>query len=216
VWHFPVAILPSPDAWTVFICVLITQLGIPIPAAPTLILAGTMAATGQASYASVFGAAVGATLLADSLWFFAARARGRRLLNCLVRLSLSLDTTVRVARNIFERYGAPILTAAKFLPGLGLISAPLLGTTAIDVGVFLLWDFVGASLWAGAWLIGGAAFHDQIAQSVMLVRHNGGTIFDAFAAICVAVLVYRWVRRRQFRRRLAHVCTRPRQLDERK
>ena len=102
-------------------------------------------------------AAVGATLIADSLWFFTGRAYGRRLLNYLVRFSLSLDTTVRVARNTYERYGAPILTIAKFLPGLGLISAPLLGTTAISVGVFLWWDLVGATLWASVWVIGGAA-----------------------------------------------------------
>ena len=129
-WHFPVAIPPSLGVWAVFMSVLITQLGMPIPAAPMLILGGTMAAMGQTSYASVIGAAVVATLIADSLWFFTGRAYGRRLLNQLVRFSLSLDTTVRVARNTYERYGAPILTVAKFLPGLGLISAPLLGTHA--------------------------------------------------------------------------------------
>lgn len=105
------------------------------------------------------------------------------------------------------------LTLAKFLPGLGLISAPLLGTTAIAPGVFLLWDAVGASLWTGAYLIGGAALHDEIVQAMLLVRHNGGTIFDAFAAICVTVLLYRWVRRTQFRRWLAKMRISPDQLD---
>lgn len=213
-WHFPVAIPPSLGVWAVFMSVLITQLGVPIPAAPMLILGGTMAAMGQTSYASVVCAAVAATLIADSLWFFTGRAHGRRLLNYLVRFSLSLDTTVRLARNTYERYGAPILAVAKFLPGLGLISAPLLGTTAISVSVFLLWDFVGAALWASVWVLGGAALHDQIVQLMLLVRHNGGTIFDAFAAIFVAVLLYRWVRRWQFRRWLAHTRISPDQLDE--
>ncbi|MFM0028949.1 VTT domain-containing protein [Paraburkholderia madseniana] len=213
-WHFPVAIPPSLGVWAVFMSVLVTQLGLPIPAAPMLILGGTMAAMGQTSYASVIGAAVCATLLADSLWFFTGRTYGRRLLNQLVRFSLSLDTTVRVARNTYERYGAPILTVAKFLPGLGLISAPLLGTTPINVGVFLLWDFVGAMLWANVWVIGGAALDDQIVQLVLLVRHHGGTIFDAFAAIFLAVLLYRYVRRWQFRRWLAHIRISPDQLDE--
>ena len=213
-WHFPVAIPPSLGVWAVFMSVLVTQLGLPIPAAPMLILGGTMAAMGQTTYASVIGAAVCATLLADSLWFFTGRTYGRRLLNQLVRFSLSLDTTVRVARNTYERYGVPILTVAKFLPGLGLISAPLLGTTPINVGVFLLWDFVGAMLWASVWVIGGAALDDQIVQLVLLVRNHGGTIFDAFAAIFLAVLVYRYVRRWQFRRWLAHIRISPDQLDE--
>lgn len=213
-WHFPVAIPASLGVWAVFMSVLITQLGLPVPAAPMLILGGTMAAMGQTSYASVIGVAVGATLLADSLWFFTGRAYGRRLLNSLVRFSLSLDSAVGIARNTYERHGAPILMIAKFLPGLGLVSAPLLGTTAIGVGVFLWWDLVGATLWASAWIIGGGALHDQIVQFMLLVRHNGGTIFDTFAVIFAAVLVYRWLRRLQFRRWLAHVRISPDQLDQ--
>jgi rhodanese-related sulfurtransferase len=119
-----------------------------------------------------------------------------------------------VTRNVFERFGAPILMVAKFLPGLGLISAPLLGTTAIHVSAFLLWDFVGASLWAGTWLIGGAALHEQIEYALVLVWQHGGTIIDAFALICVAMLAYRWVRRLRFRRWLAHMRISPEQLYE--
>jgi membrane protein DedA with SNARE-associated domain len=156
VWHFPTAIPPALCAWAVFMSVLITQLGAPVPAAPMLVLAGTMAAVGQVSYSSVFIAAVCATLLADTLWFTTGRLRGRRMLNSLVRFSLSFDATVRTTRNLFERHGAPILAVSKFVPGLGLIAAPLLGTTSIDPRIFLAWDLLGASLWAGAWLLGGA------------------------------------------------------------
>ncbi|KVT64240.1 cytochrome P460 [Burkholderia ubonensis] len=213
-WHFPIAIPSSLGPWAVFASVLITQLGVPVPAVPMLILGGTMAAMGQASYAAMFAAAVGATMLADSLWFFMGRTRGRRLLNGLVRFSLSLDTTLRFARNLFERHGAPLLVLAKFLPGLGLVSAPLLGTTAIGVGVFLLWDFAGAALWAAFWLVGGSAVHDQIVQAVLWVRASGGTILDAFLAIFITFVLYRWVRRVQFRRWLAQVRISPPQLAE--
>jgi len=213
VWHFPTAIPPTLCAWAVFMSVLITQLGVPVPAAPMLVLAGTMCAVGEVSYPGVFAAAVCATLLADVLWFATGRLRGRRMLNALVRFSLSLDATVRIARNIFERHGAPILAISKFIPGLGLIAAPLLGTTSMDARVFLLWDLLGASLWAGVWLIGGAALHDEIAQLVLLVRHNGGTVFDIFALLCVLFVGYRWVRRIQFRRWLAKTRITPEQLD---
>ncbi|TDV34147.1 membrane protein DedA with SNARE-associated domain [Paraburkholderia caballeronis] len=213
-WNLPTAIPPDFGAGAVFLSVLVTQLGVPLPAAPVLVLAGTMAAMGEASYVNLLLAAVGATLLADSLWFTAGRLRGRRLLNGLVRYSLSLDTTIRVARNVFERHGAPILSVAKFVPGLGLIAAPLLGTTSIETRIFLLWDAVGASLWAGAWLLGGAVAHDQIAFFSQFVRANGGTIFDVLAVAGVLFLAYRWLRRLQFRRWLAHRRITPDQLDE--
>ncbi|TDV11488.1 VTT domain-containing protein [Paraburkholderia caballeronis] len=213
-WNLPTAIPPDFGAGAVFLSVLVTQLGVPLPAAPVLVLAGTMAAMGEASYVNLLLAAVGATLLADSLWFTAGRLRGRRLLNGLVRYSLSLDTTIRVARNVFERHGAPILSVAKFVPGLGLIAAPLLGTTSIETRIFLLWDAVGASLWAGAWLLGGAVAHDQIAFFSQFVRANGGTIFDVLAVAGVLFLAYRWLRRLQFRRWLAHRRITPDQLGE--
>lgn len=212
-WQLATAIPPGFGAGAVFLSVLVTQLGVPVPAAPMLVLAGTMAALGAASYMNLLAAAVGATLLADSLWFAAGRLRGRRLLNGIVRYSLSLDATIRIARNVFERHGAPILSISKFVPGLGLISAPLLGTTAIDTRVFLLWDALGASLWAGAWLLGGAALHDQIARLAILVRVHGGTIFEVLAVTGLLFLVYRWVRRVQFRRWLAHRRITPDQLD---
>ncbi|MFX1675256.1 VTT domain-containing protein [Paraburkholderia sp. A2WS-5] len=213
-WTLPTAIPPDFGAGVVFLSVLVTQLGAPVPAAPVLILAGTMAAGQEASYASLLLAAVVATLFADTLWFTAGRMRGRRLLNSLVRFSLSLDTTIRVARNVFERHGAPILAVAKFVPGLGLMSAPLLGTTSMDLRLFLIWDAVGATLWAGTWLIGGAALHTQIARFAMFVRANGWTIFDVLALAGLLFLAYRWVRRMQLRRWLATHRISPAQLDE--
>ncbi|HEY1609416.1 MAG TPA: VTT domain-containing protein [Paraburkholderia sp.] len=213
-WSLPTAIPPDFGAGAVFLSVLVTQLGVPLPAAPMLVLAGTMAAMGEVSFVHLLLAAVGATLLADSLWFTAGRMRGRRLLNGLVRYSLSLDTTIRVARNVFERHGAPILSVAKFVPGLGLIAAPLLGTTAIDTRIFLLWDALGASLWAGAWLLGGALAHDQIALFTRFVRAYGGTIFDVLALAALLFVAWRWVRRMQFKHWLGHHRITPPQLDE--
>ena len=53
-WPATITHSPSLGSIAVFISVLITQLGAPIPAAPTLILAGTMAAIGQGSYLGAF------------------------------------------------------------------------------------------------------------------------------------------------------------------
>jgi membrane protein DedA with SNARE-associated domain/rhodanese-related sulfurtransferase len=212
-WTLSTTIPPDFGAGVVFLSVLVTQLGVPVPAAPVLALAGTMAAEGEVSWLHLLMAAVVATLLADSLWFAAGRTHGRRLLNGLVRFSLSLDTSVRLARNVFERHGAPILSVAKFVPGFGLISAPLLGTTAIDMRVFLLWDAVGAALWAGTWLLGGAALNAEIARFMLFVRANGGTIFDVLAVVGVLFFAYRWIRRMQFRRWLASHHITPDELD---
>jgi membrane protein DedA with SNARE-associated domain len=63
--------MSSWGAWAVFVSVLATQLGVPIPAAPMLVLAGTLVAAGLASFWHMLAAAVIAVVIADSLWFAA-------------------------------------------------------------------------------------------------------------------------------------------------
>lgn len=213
-WHIPTSVPPEWGVWAIFLSVLVTQIGVPIPAAPMLILGGTMIALGEGSFTHMLLAAVAATLLADTLWFTAGRSYGRQVLNRIVRFSLSLDTTVRVARNHFERFGAPLLAVSKFVPGLGLISAPLMGSTAMDIKRFLFWDGVGAALWASFWLLGGAALEDQVIRLVLFARQNGGTVADVLIVAAIAFLAYRWMRRIQFRRWLAKFRISPDQLDE--
>jgi len=211
-WHLPTAIPPAWGAWAVFVSVLITQLGIPFPAAPMLILAGSMVALGQASFFHSLFAAVAAVLIADSLWFIAGRLYGRRMLNSLVRFSLSLDNTVRFARDWYERFGAPLLAISKFVPGLGLVSSPLMGTTSVDVRVFLFWDMIGGTLWASLYLLGGAAFDKEIMLLSAFVRNNGGTAIESLLAMFVCLVLYRWFRRMRFRKWLAQIRVTPAQL----
>jgi membrane protein DedA with SNARE-associated domain/rhodanese-related sulfurtransferase len=212
--HVPISVVSSWGAWAVFVSVLATQLGVPIPAAPMLVLAGTLVAAGLASFWHMLAAAVIAVVIADSLWFAAGRLYGRRFLNSLVRFSLSLDTTLRTARHWFERFGVPLLALSKFVPGLGLVSSPLLGTTQIDVRVFVFWDLVGATLWASAWMLGGAILKAEVAQLLVFVRTYGLTALDVLGMAAGAFLAYRWVRRLQFRRWLAKYRISPEQLDE--
>jgi membrane protein DedA with SNARE-associated domain/rhodanese-related sulfurtransferase len=213
-WYLPSASsLPTLGAWAVFASVFLTQLGVPLPAAPMLILAGTMATLGQGSLVNMLAAAISAVLIADTLWFIAGRYYGRTLLNSIVRFSLSLDNTLRRARNLFEHHGAPVLALAKFVPGLGLISAPLMGTTSMDVRIFWLWDLVGATLWASFYLMAGAAFVQKISDIMLFVQANGWTILDVGIALCLMILLYRWGRRLWFRRWMAKVRISPAELD---
>ncbi|MGI4982428.1 MAG: VTT domain-containing protein [Janthinobacterium lividum] len=212
--HIPTSLPPEWGVGAVFLSVLVMQLGVPIPAAPMLIVGGTMIAAGEASFPSMLAAAMTATLMADSVWFATGRVHGRKMLTRLVRFSLSLDATVRIARNRFERYGAPLLAISKFVPGLGLVAPPLMGTTSVDVRLFLFWDGVGAALWASFWLLGGAAFRDQIARFFVFARHNGGTVTDTLIALALVFLLYRWIRRLRFRKWLARVRITPDQLDD--
>jgi membrane protein DedA with SNARE-associated domain/rhodanese-related sulfurtransferase len=212
--HIPISFISTWGAYAIFLSVLATQLGLPLPAAPVLVLAGTLIATGLASFWHMLGAAVLAVIIADMLWFSAGRLYGRRFLNSLVRFSLSLDSALRTARHWFERFGVPLLAVSKFVPGLALVSSPMMGTTKIDVRVFVLWDLVGASLWATFWMLGGAVLMPQLALALAFVRAHGFDVLDVLGMLGAAFLLYRWIRRVQFHRWLAKYRISPEQLDE--
>ena len=103
----------------VFLNVLALQAGVPIPAYPTLIVAGAYAATmGPPVYALV---AIGvlAAVIADTGWYLAGRRFGTRVLKTLCRVSLSPDSCVRQTESIFTRFGpsAPRWSHTEAEPG---------------------------------------------------------------------------------------------------
>ena len=113
----------------IFVNVLLQQAGVPLPAVPTLIVAGALSADGTLSAPAVFGVAFAATMLGDSAWYVAGRRYGRRVMTALCRLSLSPDSCVRQTENHFDRWGGLTLVLGKFIPGLSTIAPPLAGAT---------------------------------------------------------------------------------------
>ena len=69
-------LLARHGALIVFANVLLTQLGLPLPALPTLVVAGALALEGQLSMPLVIGTAVCACLIGDLPWFVAGRRFG--------------------------------------------------------------------------------------------------------------------------------------------
>src|SRR5258708_32564437 len=75
----------------VFANVLLEQIGLPIPAAPTLIVAGALAAEGELSAGAIFGGPVVACSIGDALCCVAGRRYVRRVMQLLCRVSLPPD-----------------------------------------------------------------------------------------------------------------------------
>jgi hypothetical protein len=69
--------------------VFLQQLGLPIPAVPTMIVAGAMAAASRLSGLGVFVISVAASVIADLLWYWAGRRYGYRVLKPGRRLAVA-------------------------------------------------------------------------------------------------------------------------------
>lgn len=147
----------------VFGNVLLEQLGLPLPAYPTLIIAGALLIAGEQHSAwLLLTTAVAAALIADFFWFYTGRRYGTKVLSTLCRISLSPDSCVNQTESVYARWGSPSLVVAKFIPGFASVASALAGTVGTRRSTFLLFDGIGAALWAGLAIFLGTLFSTAI------------------------------------------------------
>lgn len=168
------SLLAHYGLWLVFANVLALQMGLPLPAYPTLIVVGAMAATSPTpSLAQVVAVAVAACLVADLAWYAAGGRYGRRVLRVMCRLSLSPDSCVRQTETLYERWGAASLMVAKFIPGFAAVATSMAGLARTPLATFVTFDAVGALLWAGVAVLLGWLFRDAVAEVISVFEAAG-------------------------------------------
>src|SRR4030095_7267842 len=149
--------------------VLLQQLGLPIPAVPTMMVAGALSAMNRMNGLTTYALAISASLIADLVWFWAGRRFGYSVLRFLCRVSLSPDTCVRQTEGIFERWGFYSVVLSKFVPGFATVAPPIAGALKMPTGGFIVASIASAALWAGAAMGTGFIFARQIALALAWV-----------------------------------------------
>jgi membrane protein DedA with SNARE-associated domain/rhodanese-related sulfurtransferase len=186
----------------VFLNVLALQAGLPLPAYPTLIVAGALAAAGGTPVYQLVGVGVAGALIADSGWYTAGRKFGMRILGTLCRVSLSQDTCVRQTESIFQRFGPSSMQFAKFVPGFASVATAMAGAIRLNYLKFVVFDAVGASLWVGAGVGLGYLFHDAIGELMAKLSSLGKYgVMLVVAGFALYILV-KWYQRYVFTRQL--------------
>ena len=145
----------------VFLNVLLQQLGLPLPVVPTLLLAGSLAATAP-DLGLLLALSVLASLSADWLWYRAGRRFGYRVLSTLCKLSINPASCVTATEARFARWGVASLLLAKFIPGFSAVAPPIAGALRMKQSSFLLTSALGGALWAGLALGVGWVLRKQV------------------------------------------------------
>jgi membrane protein DedA with SNARE-associated domain/rhodanese-related sulfurtransferase len=187
----------------VFVNVMGSALGLPVPAMPTMIVVGAsialMAVNGGAFWPPLIGVllvAVAGGVLGDLVWFQGGRKYGDKTLKTICKLSLSRDTCVKKTERFFGRWGVRVLLVSKFIPGLSLVSVPLAGAMGVKLRSFIAHDGAGIAIWSAVGLSVGVVFAAQLEMVFAMISQLGrqaGMVVVALLAIYVA---YRWWRRR--------------------
>ena len=184
-------------AAVLFAAVFIEQMGIPLPAAPWLLAAGALAATGKINWLVAITAATFGSVLADVFWFYLGRHRGHRVLNFLCRISLEPDSCVRRTQDVFTRYGMRGVIVAKFIPGLSTLVPPLAGSAGVSAPRFFFFDGLGSLLYAGCFVFLGVLFSNQLEQIIAALASLGSGALGVVIGLVALYIGYKYFQRRR-------------------
>ena len=194
--------------------VFVEQIGLPIPSLPLMLAAGALAGADRMNFFTCLLLCILPTVLADSLWYQLGRHKGVKVLQWLCRISLEPDSCVRRTEGIFEKNGARALLFAKFVPGLNAVATPLAGIFHMRPRRFILFDSLGASLWAGTYLGLGFAFSSQIERIAQGASQLGGWLLVLLLGGLVAYIVFKYFARQKFLRDVRIARITPQELKQ--
>ena len=163
--------------------VLAGQTGLPLPAVPSLIIAGALAANHHGWGAEVFVGAILACLLADSGWYLFGRKYGGRF--------------ILLFPPAFATRHTKTFVVAKCIPGLAILTSPQAGVSRMSFLLFLRVSAAGAALWVGACLIAGVLLHQQINDLLPQISRYGEWGICVVAVLLTGYMAVTWFERRR-------------------
>ena len=180
-----------------FLWVMAEQIGLPLPAAPLLLTAGTLTATHKLALAPVLLSVLLGSLVSDISWYFLGKRYGHLVVRLLCRFSPGQDTCVQRTEGYFSKHGASTLLVSKFLPALNTMAGAIAGQTGMDFRMFLLFDAGGVLLWALAFVVGGRFFGDFLKLHPHALAWFAHFALFVFVLLLLGFVVSRIVQRRR-------------------
>jgi membrane protein DedA with SNARE-associated domain len=185
-----------------FAAVFLESVGLPLPAALALLIAGGASARGSLQGSYALGGALLAMVAGDMLMFVLGRYTGWWLLGVLCRISLNPESCILRSADSFYRRGRALLVVAKFIPGINTMAPPLAGCMNMALLQFLGLDLAGAALYTGSYFGVGFLFSDAlgaITRSYQTFGRVAGWVVLLLIAAYVAFQIWLWIRVRALR-----------------
>ena len=172
-------------------------IGLPVPAALALVVAGAATAGHVLRAAILIPAVLFAMMLGDTLLFWAGRYSGWALLGFLCKVSANPETCILRSAESFYKRGKTTLVVAKFIPGVNTMGPPLAGSMKMPFGQFLRFDLMGGILYTMAYFALGFLGRDFLKAIGTTFQVAGHAIEEVFLVAIVVYIGYRlWLVRK--------------------
>ena len=186
--------------WAVLLFVLIEDFGIPVPGETILIAASVYAGVGRLNVVLVALVAFAAAVTGDNIGFAIGHFGGRALALRWGRYIFLTEERLDKAAGFFDRHGAWIITAARFIEGLRQANGIVAGITGMRWLRFVAFNALGAALWVGTWVSIGYLAGSHIDTIYSYITRYSYYALIALALVIAALIARHLLRRRRTRR----------------
>jgi membrane protein DedA with SNARE-associated domain len=185
--------------WVVLLFVVIEDFGVPVPGETILIAAAVYAGAGRLNVVAVGVLGFVAAVTGDNIGFAIGHYGGRALVLRWGRYMRLTGERLDKAEIFFQRHGAWIITAARFIEVLRQANGIVAGTAGLRWRRFLAFNALGAALWVGTWVSLGYLAGSHIDAIYHDITRNSYYLLIALA-VALAAYIVRHIPRRTRRR----------------
>jgi membrane protein DedA with SNARE-associated domain len=157
-----------------------------------LLLAGVAAHHGYLSFPVVVAVAFVGGTLGDQIGFFVGRRYGESLLGRWA----SLEAPATRVRLLIDRHAGLLIIGVRFMYGLRLIGPVAIGMSDVPARKFVVFNLIGAALWAIGVSSAGYLFGQAIEWLIVDLERFEKVALVCAVAVVAVLLTLRWVRRR--------------------
>ena len=166
-------------------------IGLPVPAALAIIVAGAAAAGHFLRTEFLLPLALFAMLAGDLILFSLGRYSGWALLGFLCKVSANPETCILRSAESFYKRGKMTLVIAKFIPGVNTMGPPLAGSMKMRLDQFLRFDSMGAALYIGAYFLLGFIGRDFLKAIGRTFQTAGHAVEEVLLISVIGYIGYR-------------------------
>ena len=179
--------------WTLAITLLLENAGIPLPGETVLLFASFLAFHHhQLSLGWIIVVGTAACTLGDNLGYWIGFHGGRPLLHRYQKFFRVSDDKIARGEKMFERFGPVTVFFARFVFGMRVITGPLAGVLRMQWRRFVLFNFLGATVWVTVISSVGYLFGQHWHRLLRIVARANVVVF----LLAAAIVVYVWWRYR--------------------
>ncbi len=174
--------------WAVFFGIMLENLGIPLPGEAIVIVGGFLAGRGDLGFWGVLGCAAVGAIIGNSFGYWVGAYGGWSLILRVSRWFRIEEEKLLNLKQQFSQNAAKAVFFGRFVTLLRIFAGPLAGIVEMPFGQFMLYNVLGAVVWASA-IVSGAYFAGQVFDLPQIVSWMSQFSLVVLGAVAVAFAV---------------------------